>query len=159
MIKKLLLICFVSLFFACTNKGKRIPEFSLQTIECTQVSEKQLEGKIVVINVWATWCGNCLNELPELNNLAEHYKQDSSVVFIALSDETAEKINSFIARRPYNFIHIPLAQKLTDALQTRLVKTFPQHIVLGKNLTIEFEHTGELINASKVLSKEIERLR
>jgi thiol-disulfide isomerase/thioredoxin len=156
---KLLFLILMSLFGACSKKGERVPEFSLETVDGIALSDKTLEGKIVVIDVWATWCGNCLNELPELNKLAEKYKQDSTVMFIAVSDETIERVCSFLERRPYNFTQIPLAEKLTTALQTRLVKTYPQHIVLGKDLTIEFEHTGEMANASEVLSKEIERLR
>lgn len=156
---KLLLLVFMSLFLACSKKSDRLPEFSLETVDRITISDKTLKGKIVVIDVWATWCGNCLTELPELNKLAEKYKQDSTVMFIAISDETVEKVCSFLERRPYNFTQIPLGDKLTTALQTRLVKTYPQHIVLGKDLTIEFEHTGEMANASEVLSKEIEGLR
>lgn len=156
---KLLFLILMSLFGACSKKGERVPEFSLETVDGITLSDKNIEGKIVVIDVWATWCGNCLNELPELNKLAQKYNQDSTVMFIAVSDEKADRVCSFLERHPYNFIQIPLGAKLTDALKTRLVKTFPQHIVLGKDLTIEFEHTGEITNASEILSKEIERLR
>ena len=157
--KKLLLVGVVFLIFSCSNKGSRIPEFSLKQLDGTVLTDKDLKGKIIVIDVWATWCGTCVSELSELNKLAEKYKQDSMVVFIALSDETAEKVNSFLARRPFNFTHIPLAQQLTNSLQTSLVKTYPQHIIVGKELTIEFEQSNGLPNASEVLSKEIERLR
>lgn len=159
MLKQLLLISFMFLFLACSKKGEHVPTFSLETVDGVTISDQNLKGKIVVIDVWATWCGNCLNELSELNALAEKYKQDSTVMFIAVSDEKADRVCSFLERHPYNFIQIPSAEKLTDALQTRLVKTFPQHIILGKDLTIEFEQTGEITNASEVLSKEIERLR
>ena len=159
MIKKTLFIVCLFLFFACSKNGERISPFSLQTVNGKPISDKSVEGKIVVIDVWATWCGNCLNELNELNALAEKYRNDTTVVFIALSDETNERVCSFLEKRPYNFIHIAAAEKLTNALQSKLVKTYPQHIVLGKDLTIEFEHTGEIANASEVLSKEIERLR
>jgi thiol-disulfide isomerase/thioredoxin len=159
MIKKLLLLSIIFVAASCSNKGNRIPEFSLKTLDGKVITDKDLKGKIVVIDLWATWCGTCLSELEELNKLAEKYKQDSTVLFIAVSDETAEKVNSSLARRPFNFTHIPLAQQLTDALQTRLVKTYPQHIIVGKELTIEYELTNGLPNASEVLSKEIERLR
>lgn len=62
-------------------------------------------------------------------------------------------------RRPFNYTHIPDGTVLTDAIQTRLVKTYPQHIVLNKNLKITFEATGELQDAVAELSKEIDKLR
>src|SRR5690242_1100079 len=51
-----------------------------------------MKGKTIVVNVWATWCSPCRNEIPELNKLVGDYKSDK-IVFIALDgeDSTAEK--------------------------------------------------------------------
>lgn len=157
--KSILLLVFLFILFSCSNKGKRVPEFNYKTIENKTITDKTLEGKITVINVWATWCPNCLNELPELNKLVDKYEPDSSVVFIAVSDESEEKVCSFMERKVFKYQQIASADKLTDALQTRLVKTYPQHIIIGKDLKIKFENSSELKNASEILSKEIELLR
>lgn len=44
---------------------------------------EHLKGKTIVINVWATWCGPCRKEIPELNKLVKDFKSDT-IVFIAL---------------------------------------------------------------------------
>ena len=153
------ILFFLTLFSACSNEGENLPSFNLTTIDGKSLTEKDLEGKITVINVWATWCHNCINELDELNELKEKYKNDPSVVFLAISDEEPAKVSRFLGRRAFNYTQIPNGLALTDAIQTRLVKTYPQHIVLGKDLKIGFEATGELGGAVEVLTKEIEQLR
>jgi len=50
-------------------------------------------GKVVVLNFWATWCGACLEELPDLDRLADRYK-DRGVVVVTVSDEPAETLRS-----------------------------------------------------------------
>jgi thiol-disulfide isomerase/thioredoxin len=159
MIKKSLLLVFLTTLFACSNVGENLPSFSLTSLDGKTITEKNLVGKIVVINVWATWCHNCLNEMDELNELVVKYAGDTSVVFLGLSDEEPNKIITFLKRREFKYTPIPNGLILTDAIQTRLVKTYPQHIVLGKDLKIAFEATGELKGAVAVLSEQIDKLK
>ena len=158
-INHVLLFFLMLILGSCSNKGELVPEFELTTIEGVEINQKDLEGKITVINVWATWCGNCLNEMDELNQLADKYAQDKDVVFLAITDESTERVEAFLDRRPFHFTHISNGIILTDELQTRLVKTFPQHIVLDRNMNIRFEQSGEIQNTVNVLSNQIEQLR
>jgi len=156
---KLIFIPLILLIISCSNEGEPISSFSLKTLDGKTITNQDLKGKIVVIDVWATWCHNCVNELSELNKLANKYKGDNEVLLLAVSDESIDKVNSFISKRTFNFTQIPLGNDLTDALQTRFVKTYPQHIILGKDSKIAYESSGELSNASELLSMEIETLR
>jgi len=52
------------------------------------------EGKVVIINVWATWCAPCLQEIPELNRLQDRYRDDGLVV-LSISDETLDELVAF----------------------------------------------------------------
>ncbi len=155
----ILLFVIMSVFLGCSNKGEQLPDFSLKTLDGKAITEKDLAGKTTVINVWATWCGNCLNEMDDLNALVAKYESDTSVVFLALADEEPSAIQAFLKRRPFNYIQIPDGSVLTDVIKTRWVKTYPQHIVLDKDLKITYESTGELQDAVAVLSKEIDKLR
>lgn len=158
-IRRALVILSILVFISCSNEGEKIPAFSLTTLDGVQINEQNLAGKITVINVWATWCGNCLNELNDLNQLVSKYKKDDQVVFLALSDEAPETLSNFLEKRPFDYVQVPNGLSLTDAIQTRFVKTYPQHIVLDQNLNISFEHSGEIANTVKTLSDEIERLK
>ena len=53
---------------ACSNKeGKKIPPMDFETLDGKHITSEMLEGNATVICVWATWCGDCIREIPELN--------------------------------------------------------------------------------------------
>ena len=66
------------------------PAFDLETIEDERSSMNVLKGKVVVLNFWASWCGPCLEELPQLEALTRTYNQES-VAFLAVNLDTQEK--------------------------------------------------------------------
>lgn len=63
------------------------PDFAFRRVaDESEARLSGLEGNVVVLNFWATWCAPCLQELPELNRLQEVYK-DQGVVVLTVSDE------------------------------------------------------------------------
>ncbi len=63
--------------------------FTLKTLNDETVSLEALNGKVVLINFWASWCGPCLEELPKLEALTRAYQKDS-VAFMAVNLDTQE---------------------------------------------------------------------
>lgn len=66
------------------REGFLAPDFTLDTLDGTKVTLSDLRGKIVVINLWATWCPPCRAEMPALENAYQQYK-DSGVVVLGLN--------------------------------------------------------------------------
>jgi cytochrome c biogenesis protein CcmG/thiol:disulfide interchange protein DsbE len=157
--KLLTLIFSLFLFASCSNTGKTIEKFSFNTIEGKTIHSEDLKGKIVVINIWATWCGMCIKEIPELNRLKEKYKNDSDVVFIAFSDEDLEKVKATLLRFPFNYTQIVNAENYTSKLKTRLVKTYPQNLILDKNQKVVFDITEAKGDIFSILDAEIIKLK
>jgi thiol-disulfide isomerase/thioredoxin len=71
--------------------GQPAPEFAFVVLDgpdkTRPINKQNLEGKVVVIDFWATWCGPCLKKLPELKQLMAKYKDAKDVAVIALNIE------------------------------------------------------------------------
>jgi len=81
--------------------GKRPPAFGieqlLQAPEGAKANWKSLEGKVVVLEFWATWCGPCIVSLPHLNDLVEKFK-DKPVQFISVTNENRLVVERFLGQ-------------------------------------------------------------
>lgn len=78
--------------------------FNLKTLKGTQVSLTSLKGKIVAINFWGIWCGWCVKEMPEFQNLYEHYKDDPDVAILTINnDRNPESVPLWMEKKGYTF--------------------------------------------------------
>jgi thiol-disulfide isomerase/thioredoxin len=67
--------------------GKPAPEFHLQDVTGKERTLSEFRGKIVVIDVWATWCSGCMYHLPEYIAIAKKYAGRDDIVFIGVSQD------------------------------------------------------------------------
>ncbi|MDX1741490.1 MAG: TlpA disulfide reductase family protein [Rhodothermales bacterium] len=77
-------------------------DFKLVATGETQ-SLSDLKGKVIVLNLWATWCAPCLYEIPDLNRIHRDYA-DSGVVVLSVSDELPDELRAFGNTRPLETI-------------------------------------------------------
>jgi peroxiredoxin len=63
---------------------------------------RELKGKVVLVNFWATWCPPCRKEMPDLETLWQEFRGKGLVV-LAISDEERGKVEPFIAEKKYSF--------------------------------------------------------
>jgi thiol-disulfide isomerase/thioredoxin len=86
------------------GKNERLPEVSFRGLSDDAVRRlRDFEGKVVVLNLWATWCPPCIQELPTLNRLQAAYK-DQGLVVIALSDEPPDALREFFKKHPVDLL-------------------------------------------------------
>jgi thiol-disulfide isomerase/thioredoxin len=64
------------------NAGDTIPEFSLADPLDSLVSVRNFQNQILYVNFWATWCGPCIANIPNLNKLIDHYAQNPRIRFV-----------------------------------------------------------------------------
>jgi glutathione peroxidase-family protein len=77
--------------------GKPAPDFKVQTLDGRVVLLDQYRGKAVLINFWATWCGNCKLEMPWLAELRKQYAGRGFEVLGIMTDSgSQEKIESLV---------------------------------------------------------------
>jgi peroxiredoxin len=77
-------------------------DFTLTDLKGVRWSLKELRGKVVLVNFWATWCPPCRREMPDLETLYQRFRP-RGLVILAISDEAPAKVQPFIAERNYTY--------------------------------------------------------
>ena len=150
-------ICLLFAFSACNKVGTTLPELNYVSVDGRTISQEQLKDKVLVINIWATWCGSCLKEIPALNRLKDKYA-NQNVLFLAFSDEPASQIKRVIDNYPFNYVQIANASSFIMKVKTRMVKTYPQNIVVNTKGEIVYERTEGDSDIYSELDNEIDQL-
>jgi len=87
-----------------TGTDRIIPDFSLSDQNSKTWTRASLNGKTTLINVWATWCGPCRQELPHLQKLYEQIKDRSDIQIITLNiDEDMSLVQPFLTSNKFTF--------------------------------------------------------
>ena len=77
--------------------------FTLTDLNGKTWTLKDLKGKVVLVNFWATWCPPCQKEMPDLEALYTRFKEQGFVVLAISEDDETEKVGPFIAERKISF--------------------------------------------------------
>jgi peroxiredoxin len=84
------------------DRRRSSPDFTLRDLKGVEWSFKELRGKVVLVNFWATWCPPCRREMPSMEALYERFLP-RGLVILAISDEDAAKVEPFIAAGKYTY--------------------------------------------------------
>ena len=86
------------------KSNKKAPDFSLTDLNGKWVEIKQLKGKVIFLNFWATWCGPCKEEMPSLEVLHRQFKEKNFVLLtISVDYEGIKPVQEFINKHQYTF--------------------------------------------------------
>jgi uncharacterized protein (TIGR03435 family) len=92
-----------ALLTTATNVGDRPPEIQFDKLlpeqPAANASFEALAGKVVVLEMWATWCGPCVGAIPHLNELADEFR-GRPIVFLFVTDEEPAVVEAFLKKRP-----------------------------------------------------------
>ena len=105
-------------------------DFTLTDLEGKTWTLKSLQGKVVLVNFWATWCPPCRKEMPDLDALYQRFK-DQGFVILAISDEEAGKVKSFLAENKFSYpILLDPERKVNDLFR---IGGIPKSFVYDRN--------------------------
>ncbi|MFH6995892.1 TlpA family protein disulfide reductase [Flavobacterium sp. FlaQc-48] len=111
-------------------EGTAFPKFSFKDLNGNLVSNESMKGKIIVIKCWYIHCTPCIKEFPQVNKLANEYKDRKDILFISLAEDSEEQLKVFLAKRPLKYEVIPnMKVYMNEALQ---LNSFPTHFILNK---------------------------
>ena len=74
--------------FAPVTRGQMAPALSLPRVDGGTLALEQLRGKVVMLNIWATWCAPCLREMPSMQNVYDELRpQGLEILAVAVDDQ------------------------------------------------------------------------
>ena len=105
--------------------------FTLTDLQGKSWTLKDLKGKVVLVNFWATWCPPCQKEMPDLEALYNRFKDQGFVILAISEDEETEKVAPFIAERKISYpILLDPGQKVNKLFQ---VEGIPKSFVYDRD--------------------------
>jgi tetratricopeptide (TPR) repeat protein len=141
------------------KKGKTIaqlaPDFEITDLQGRKFRLSQMKGRVVVLYFWATWCGGCRYILPRINELHQEFKDESEIVFWAISPEGQNTIRNFLKENEFGYHPFYGGRKVRESYG---MVPFPTHIVIDPDGYIRYRHIGPLGELKDLLKEEIETL-
>lgn len=120
---------------ATTNLDFRMVDPAGRVVEASE-----LAGKVVFLNLWASWCAPCLAEMPNIDALYEDYAVDDRVAFLMLNTEDdLDKGLAYVQRHGYRFPVYRLLGGLPEALRSG---TLPTTFVISPAGKVVVKHSG-----------------
>lgn len=139
--------------------GEPAPEFELPLLEGGSMSlaEHTAEEEIVILDFWATWCGPCIEAMPELLGVQADYA-DEDVVFYAINlREPAEQVSRFIDQQGWEDLQVPMDSDGSIAREYEVVG-IPQTVIIGPDGTVQAVHRGFTRDLRQRLGGELDEL-
>jgi len=137
------------------EKGAISPTFELNDINGRTISLNQLKGKLVYIDIWATWCMPCIKEIPSLKKMEEYFEgKDIQFVSICKSD-SKERWKKMVEEKELGGIQIYAPDENISFFKDYSVQGIPRFLLIDKNGKIIDSNAKRPSNPK--LNEEIEK--
>ena len=96
----LLLFCLTCCFqtFSQIKSGETALPLNITHWISNAPPDKDLRGKFLVVDFWATWCAPCIAGVPHFNSVADNYKRDKRLRFLSITDENEAKVKKLLSK-------------------------------------------------------------
>lgn len=141
---------------------KKAPDFKLKDLKGHDVSLESYRGKVVVLNFWTKTCGPCMEEMPEIADLARILKDKSDVAVVTVStDDTAQEAHDILKtvlkeEPPFTVLMDPDAKNVTGKYGTTL---YPETWIIDKNGVIRARFDGAREWSSATVVQLVDQIR
>ena len=153
-----------------TSENKTIQAFDFTAMDKDGKTVKlsDFKGKKVYINMWASWCGPCMREIPELEKTYQKLKNNKDIVFLSMTSPNdsefknqspQDKGKDVILNKAKELgVTYPVLFDVNDRfIINYAIRSFPTHIFINSDGTIRNRIAGGV--TEELLTKEIEKLK
>ena len=132
---------FASSAFASSVKlSEPAPDFTLKSLEGSNLRLEEYRGQVVLINFWASWCGPCRQEMPVLDRLHQRY-EDTGFAVLGVNVEGEERpARELVEKTNVTFpVVIDDGQKVSELYD---LKAMPSTVVVDRDGVVRYVHRG-----------------
>lgn len=131
-------------FSASARPAARIRDFSVETAGGQVLRSDDLQGKVVFISFWATWCPPCLAEMPSIQQLYDTFKNDPDVFFLLINEDNSRdyrngKVRAFMQKNRYT---LPVYRLRTPVDASVYSGRLPTTLVLDRQGHVRYKKEG-----------------
>jgi thiol-disulfide isomerase/thioredoxin len=139
-------------------RAKMSPAFSVTTMDGKQVSMDELQGKVVLLDFWATWCEPCREAMPHIRKVAKKFEGQPLVILSVSLDSDEQKWKEFVGKNEMTWPQYRDGG-FTGPIATMFgVKSIPHTYTIDVDGVLQEEHIGDSSVEGK-LKKLLERAR
>jgi len=138
--------------------GSQAANFKLEKLDGTTVSLESLRGKVVFLNVWATWCEPCREEMPSMQTLYDDFKANKDFVMLAVSQDTEsrDEVVAYVKKHGYHFdVLLDPKNAVAEAYK---VSGVPETFIIDREGRIVAHHSGAFDWSQPAIRDALEEL-
>ena len=121
------------------QEGKAVPKFDVPDIDAKWVNTEELKGKVIVMNFWFIGCVGCMDEIPKLSAVADKFKGNDDVVFLAVANNTPQQLRAYLRGNTFSYRQIGQGLSLVKLFD---FSGYPKNIVIGRDGKIVYWRSG-----------------
>lgn len=129
--------------------GQPAPAFELVTFDGEFVSLRELQGKVVVLNFWASWCVPCEQEADELEQAWQFYKDRGDVLFLGVAwSDMDTKAKQYLARFGITYPNAP--DMRTSASQAYRITGVPETFIIDQSGILAYVKFSPFLSVAEI---------
>lgn len=131
--------------------GDQVPNFTLTTFEGETINLTDLQGKVVVLNFWASWCKPCEQEAADLEAAWRDYQPDGQVVFLGVDYvDTEPEARGYLEKFGITYPNGPdLGTRVSQAFRIRGV---PETYVIDQKNVLQYVQIGPFVSKAQIIA-------
>ena len=123
---------------------EKIAQAEMENLDRTTTKIADRKGKVLLLNLWATWCGFCREEMPILVKMqSEHHESGFEVLGLNVDDESIDQVNQFAQEMKLNYPLVWSDESTTrELLKVSKFQGIPQSFIVDREGNLRGVFTG-----------------